>query len=71
MLNANDSDIPSVDVSMEMREKKRKELELKEKRQKDLERHLKGKAGEENEPKEHEKEFAEYQKGKAGAEKQE
>jgi len=32
MLNANDSDIPSVDVSIEMREKKRKELELKEKR---------------------------------------
>lgn len=70
MLNANDSDIPSVDVSMEMREKKRKELELKEKRQRDLERHLKGKAGEE-EAKEHEKEFAEYQKGKTAENKDE
>jgi len=32
MQQQNDSDIPSVDVSMEIREKKRKEKELLEKR---------------------------------------
>ncbi len=53
----NDSDIPSVDVSFEIREQKRKEKEAKLKRQRDLERHLKGKAGEEEAAKEHEKEF--------------
>lgn len=61
----NDSDVPSIDVSFEIRERRRKEKEAKLKRQKDLERHLRGKAGEEEAAKEHEKEFAEYQKQKA------
>lgn len=53
----NDSDIPSVDVSMEMREKKRKDKELLDKRQRDLERHLRGKVKEED-ANINEKEFA-------------
>jgi len=61
MQQQNDSDIPSVDVSMEIREKKRKEKELLEKRQKDLERHLRGKVNL-DEANDNEKEFAEYQK---------
>lgn len=62
MQQQNDSDIPSVDVSMEIREKKRKEKEMLQKRQRDLERHLRGKVNE-DEANDQEKEFAQYQKG--------
>ena len=38
-------DIPDIDVSFELREKRRKDKELEVNRKRDFERHLRGKAG--------------------------